>query len=81
MTPLTATPLSSVEKKRSGVAAGALNAARQTGSMIGVALFGSLVGQGDRFIAGTHEALIVSAVVLLLAASAIIVGGRSAHAV
>jgi MFS transporter, DHA2 family, methylenomycin A resistance protein len=38
--PLTSTLLGSVEKRRSGVAAGVLNPARQTGSVLGVALFG-----------------------------------------
>src|SRR3954471_3687697 len=41
---LTSTLLGSVEKSRSGIAAGVLNATRQTGSVLGVALFGSLVG-------------------------------------
>jgi DHA2 family methylenomycin A resistance protein-like MFS transporter len=69
--PLTSTLLGSVEKSRSGIAAGVLNATRQTGSVLGVALFGSLVGQADAFIAGTHEALIISACLLLVAATAI----------
>jgi DHA2 family methylenomycin A resistance protein-like MFS transporter len=34
------------EKSRSGIAAGVLNDTRQTGSVLGVALFGSLVGGG-----------------------------------
>jgi hypothetical protein len=42
--PLTSTLLGSVEKPRSGVAAGVLNSTRQTGSVLGVALFGSLAG-------------------------------------
>ena len=46
--PLTSTLLGSVEKSRSGIAAGVLNATRQTGSVLGVALFGSLVGQSRR---------------------------------
>ena len=41
--PLTSTLLGSVDKARSGIAAGVLNATRQTGSVLGVALFGSLV--------------------------------------
>jgi DHA2 family methylenomycin A resistance protein-like MFS transporter len=41
--PLTSTLLGSVEKSRSGIAAGVLNATRQTGSVLGVTLFGSLV--------------------------------------
>src|SRR5258708_39366437 len=50
--PLTSTLLGSVEKSRSGIAAGVLNATRQTGSVLGVALFGSLVGQAGTFMAG-----------------------------
>jgi MFS transporter, DHA2 family, methylenomycin A resistance protein len=57
--PLTSTLLGSVEKSRSGIAAGVLNATRQTGSVLGVALFGVLVAQPDAFTAGAHEALIV----------------------
>ncbi|THD65228.1 MAG: DHA2 family efflux MFS transporter permease subunit [Bradyrhizobium sp.] len=69
--PLTSALLGSVEKSRSGIAAGVLNATRQTGSVLGVALFGSLVGQSSTFIAGAHGALIISAVLLLVAAAAI----------
>jgi MFS transporter, DHA2 family, methylenomycin A resistance protein len=69
--PLTSTLLGSVEKSRSGIAAGVLNATRQTGSVLGVALFGSLVGEADAFMAGAHAALIISASLLLAAAAAI----------
>src|SRR3984957_11637524 len=69
--PLTSTLLGSVEKSRSGIAAGVLNATRQTGSVLGVALFGSLVGQANAFMAGAHAALIISASLLLAAAAAI----------
>jgi len=69
--PLTSTLLGSVEKSRSGIAAGVLNATRQTGSVLGVAVFGALVGQSSAFIAGLHAALIISAGVLLAAAAAI----------
>jgi DHA2 family methylenomycin A resistance protein-like MFS transporter len=69
--PLTSTLLGSVEKSRSGIAAGVLNATRQTGSVLGVALFGALIGQSDAFLAGAHESLIISAALLLAAAAAI----------
>jgi MFS transporter, DHA2 family, methylenomycin A resistance protein len=69
--PLTSTLLGSVEKSRSGIAAGVLNATRQTGSVLGVALFGSLAGEGSAFMAGTHQALIISACLLFVAAAAI----------
>jgi DHA2 family methylenomycin A resistance protein-like MFS transporter len=70
--PLTSTLLGSVEKSRSGIAAGVLNATRQTGSVLGVALFGSLVGRDNAFIAGAHASLVISAAVLLAGAVAIV---------
>jgi DHA2 family methylenomycin A resistance protein-like MFS transporter len=69
--PLTSTLLGSVEKSRSGVAAGVLNATRQTGSVLGVALFGSLIGEKGAFMAGMHAALMISAALLVIAALAV----------
>jgi DHA2 family methylenomycin A resistance protein-like MFS transporter len=69
--PLTSTLLGSVEKSRSGIAAGVLNATRQTGSVLGVALFGSLAGQANAFMAGAHASLVISAALLLAAGAAI----------
>jgi DHA2 family methylenomycin A resistance protein-like MFS transporter len=69
--PLTATLLGSVEKSRSGIAAGVLNATRQTGSVLGVALFGALVGQPDTFMRGAHLSLLISGVLLLIASAVI----------
>jgi DHA2 family methylenomycin A resistance protein-like MFS transporter len=66
--PMTSTLLGSVEKSRSGIAAGVLNSARQTGSALGVALFGSFIGRSDTFLFGTRAALVVSAVLLAAAA-------------
>lgn len=69
--PLTSTLLGSVEKQRSGIAAGVLNATRQTGSVLGVALFGSLAGQDNGLLPGAHLSLAISAGLLLAAAAAI----------
>ncbi|WP_298261033.1 MFS transporter [Bradyrhizobium sp.] len=74
--PLTTALLGSVEKSRSGIAAGVLNATRQTGSVLGVALFGSLIGQPDGFMRGAHQALTIS-VVMLVTAGAVIWFGAS----
>jgi DHA2 family methylenomycin A resistance protein-like MFS transporter len=76
--PLTSSLLGSVAKARSGIAAGVLNSTRQTGSVLGVALFGSLVGNGSAFLAGTRIALIISTALLLGAAVMIVVGGHPA---
>jgi MFS transporter, DHA2 family, methylenomycin A resistance protein len=55
---MTSSLLGSVEAERSGVASGTLNTARQAGSVIGVALFGSLIGSDPVF--SLHIALAVS---------------------
>jgi MFS transporter, DHA2 family, methylenomycin A resistance protein len=75
--PLTATLLGSVDKSRSGVAAGVLNATRQTGSVLGVALFGSLLGATGAITTGARIALIISIALLLVAAGAIALGRRA----
>jgi MFS transporter, DHA2 family, methylenomycin A resistance protein len=78
--PLTSTLLGSVEKARSGIAAGVLNATRQTGSVIGVASFGALIGDGaEAFVAGAREALIVSAALLIGAAATILLARAGAR--
>jgi DHA2 family methylenomycin A resistance protein-like MFS transporter len=61
---MTASLLGSVERSRSGVASGILNTARQTGSVIGVALFGSLIA-GGQLVNGLHVALAISIVLAL----------------
>jgi DHA2 family methylenomycin A resistance protein-like MFS transporter len=69
--PLTSTLLGSVEKSRSGIAAGVLNSTRQTGSVLGVALFGSLVSRASAFVSGVHAALIISAALLAVAGASL----------
>lgn len=64
---MTAALLGSVERSRSGVASGTLNTARQTGSVIGVALFGALIA-GGRLVEGLHLALAISTGLALLVA-------------
>ena len=75
--PLTSALLGSAEPQHAGIAAGVLNATRQTGSVLGVALFGSMVGRSAAFIGGLHAALVISAGVLLAAAALIWIGASS----
>jgi DHA2 family methylenomycin A resistance protein-like MFS transporter len=65
---MTASLLGSVDRSRSGVASGTLNTARQTGSVIGVAVFGSLIA-GGRLVGGLHVALVIAAVLSFVAAT------------
>lgn len=75
--PLNSTLLGSVEKARSGVAAGVLNSTRQTGSALGIARFGSLVDRTNAFVLGAREALSISAILLLGAAIATMFCGNA----
>jgi DHA2 family methylenomycin A resistance protein-like MFS transporter len=72
--PLTSTLLGSVAKQYSGVASGVLNAMRQTGSVLGVALFGSLLGVSAGFLQGTRIALLISATLMICAFVAVLFG-------
>ena len=63
---MTTSLLATVPKARAGVAAGVLNAVRQAGGAIGVALFGALLaGPG----AGLADAFALAAVLLVMAAT------------
>jgi DHA2 family methylenomycin A resistance protein-like MFS transporter len=66
--------LGSVAKQYSGVASGVLNAMRQTGSVLGVALFGSLLGGSAGFIGGVRIALLIAAGLAFCAIAAVIIG-------
>jgi DHA2 family methylenomycin A resistance protein-like MFS transporter len=66
---MTSTLLGSVERSRSGVASGTLNSARQTGSMIGVALFGSLIAGHGQLVPGLHLALAISVALAIVIAT------------
>jgi MFS transporter, DHA2 family, methylenomycin A resistance protein len=56
--------LGSVERSHSGIAGGTLNTARQSGSAIGVAVFGSLVA--GTFVSGLHVAVAICAGLMVL---------------
>jgi len=71
--PMTGLLLSGVDRSRSGVAAGALTAFRQAGSLLGVAVFGALAG-GGHFYRGLHSALWISLAVL--GVSGVLIGLR-----
>jgi DHA2 family methylenomycin A resistance protein-like MFS transporter len=67
---MTTSVLAAVDKRVSGVAAGVLNAARQAGGAIGIAIFGALAGDSrERIVAGLHTSALIAVGLLLLAAS------------
>jgi DHA2 family methylenomycin A resistance protein-like MFS transporter len=63
----TAPALGTVEKHRAGVAAAVLNAARQTGGALGVAIFGALIAAHPSFETGIRITLLAAAAVSFLA--------------
>jgi len=63
--PMTSALLGTVDRKLSGVASGVLNASRQAGSVIGVALFGSFIQRHRPFVPGIRMALMISVGMLL----------------
>jgi MFS transporter, DHA2 family, methylenomycin A resistance protein len=66
---MTTVVLSSVEKSKSGIASAVLNAARQAGGAIGVALFGALAGEGrEHVVAALHRSGLIAAALLVSAA-------------
>ena len=62
--PLTAALLEAVPADRSGLASGVLNAARQLGGALGVALFGALTVGAAGFVDGMHLSVTIGALVL-----------------
>lgn len=57
----TASVMEAAPGDRGGIASGVVNAARQTGSVLGVALLGTLVTGGTSFIVGLHVGLVIAA--------------------
>jgi len=65
---MTAGVLSSIDRRRSGTASAVLNAARQTGGAIGVAIFGALVGSTPiQIVQGLKTASLISLALLFVA--------------
>jgi MFS transporter, DHA2 family, methylenomycin A resistance protein len=67
---MTTTILASVDRARSGTASGVLNAARQAGGAMGVAVFGALAaGGGSHIVTGLRASAAISTGLLLVAAA------------
>ena len=75
---MTTAVLAGVDKALSGVASATLNAARQAGGAMGVALFGALAGEGH-VVAGLHAAAMIAAglLVAVAVAAAVLVPRRA----
>ena len=59
--------INSVPEGRAGIASGAFNTSRQIGTLIGVALFGTIISMSVSFVHGMHEALIIAGTLFVLA--------------
>ncbi|MFD5257771.1 MFS transporter [Streptomyces bobili] len=69
--PLMTAILGSVAKEQAGIASGALNSARQTGAVLGVAVLGAVIGGASSVTDGTRVALVVAGLVLLAGAGVV----------
>lgn len=67
---LTAVLLENVPAERAGTASGVLNTSRQVGGALAVAVFGALVAHRTGFVHGMRVSLLISTVLLVVAAAA-----------
>jgi len=58
--------INSVPEGRAGIASGAFNTSRQIGSLVGVAIFGTLINQSIHFIDGMHSSLVIAGVLFIV---------------
>jgi DHA2 family methylenomycin A resistance protein-like MFS transporter len=65
----TAAVMEAAPPERGGLASGTINAARQVGGVIGVALLGTLVASRAAFIPGMHAGLAIAAAAFFLGAA------------
>ncbi|MFB9328973.1 MFS transporter [Paenibacillus aurantiacus] len=63
--PLVTAVVSSVPKELTGAASGALNASRQLGATLGVAVLGAIIDGSGSFVSGMHAALMLTTIILL----------------
>ena len=74
MPSLTATVMLAAPREFAGIASGILNAARQVGGVLGVALLGTLIADPTHFSRGMHVALVIVAATFLVGAGLAAVG-------
>ena len=58
--------INSAPEGRAGIASGAFNTSRQIGSLVGVAVFGTIINTSTHFISGMHSALIIAGLLFIL---------------
>ena len=82
MPAVTAAVMEAAPAQRAGLASGTINAARQVGGVIGVALLGSLVAHRAGFFHGLHTGMLIAAAAFLSGAglTAMFVGRHGAQA-
>lgn len=73
MPAMTAAVMAAAPGEHAGIAGGVLNAARQSGTVVGVALLGALANRDSTFVQGYHVAVGVSGLLFLVASALIVV--------
>ncbi|MGI8420640.1 MAG: MFS transporter [Candidatus Levyibacteriota bacterium] len=64
--PITVAVVTNVKKEHSGIASSIYNVSRQVGSILGVAILGSLIGSQGEFIQGMHIAFFIATAACLV---------------
>lgn len=62
----TTAAIHSAPRDKAGIASGALNASRQIGSLLGVAVFGTIINLSQHFMTGMHITLVISGLLFLI---------------
>lgn len=65
---MTFAAIHAVEEKRQGIAAGVLNMIRQVGSLIGVAIFGTIINTSKTLVSGMHTTFLIAGTLFLVTA-------------
>jgi len=65
MPAMTAAVIEHTPKDRAGIGSAVLNASRQVGGVVGIALLGALIGGRGRFVAGLHWGMVISGATFL----------------
>jgi MFS transporter, DHA2 family, methylenomycin A resistance protein len=80
MPSMTAAVMLAAPRQFAGIASGVLNAARQVGGVLGIALLGTLIAGKAHFISGMHTALAIVAAAFLLGVALAALSGRRPQA-
>ena len=66
MPAMTAAVIEHTPKDRAGIGSAVLNASRQVGGVVGIALLGALIGGKGHFMPGLHQGMLIAGALFLI---------------